>query len=74
MASEFTPSQAAARLGVGTSTVQLWCKRGDVFPNARLFETPRGPVYLIPEGDLVNFNRPKMGRRPKPKAAEKKAA
>lgn len=62
MASELTPAQAAKRLGVGKSTVQLWCKRGDVFPNARLVETPLGEVYQIPEKDLVNFTPPKMGR------------
>ena len=67
MASEFTPAQAAVRLGIGKSTVQLWCKRGDVFPNAYLEETPRGPVYLIPEKDLENFTPPKMGRPPKKK-------
>lgn len=62
MASELTPAQAAKRLGVGKSTVQLWCKRGDVFPNARLEQTPLGEVYQIPESDLVNFTPPKMGR------------
>jgi excisionase family DNA binding protein len=67
MASELTPSQAAKRLGVGKSTVQLWCKRGDVFPNARLQTTPLGDVYQIPESDLVVFTPPKMGRPAKKK-------
>lgn len=69
MANELTPAQAAKRLGVGKSTVQLWCKRGDVFPHARLEKTPLGEVYLIPESDLKNFTPPKMGRPAKKKTA-----
>jgi predicted site-specific integrase-resolvase len=67
MASELTPAQAAERLGIGKSTIQLWCKRGDVFPNARLEKTPRGDVYQIPENDLMHFTPPKMGRPRKPR-------
>lgn len=62
---ELTTSQAAERLGVGKSTVNLWCRRG-LFPHARSEETPRGPVWLIPESDLEGFEPPKMGRPPKP--------
>ena len=62
---ELTTSQAAERLGVGKSTVNLWCRRG-FFPNARSEETPRGPVWLIPESDLEGFEPPKMGRPRKP--------
>jgi excisionase family DNA binding protein len=72
---ELTTSQAADRLGVGKSTVNLWCRRG-FFPNARSEETPRGPVWLIPESDLEGFEPPKMGRPPKPeteRASIKKA-
>jgi excisionase family DNA binding protein len=64
---ELTTSQAAARLGVGKSTVNLWCRQGR-FPNARSEETPRGPVWVIPESDLAGFTPPAMGRPPKPKA------
>ena len=58
---ELTTSQVAARLGVGTSTVRLWCtlKR---FPGAHETQTPRGPVWLIPEEDLAGFVIPKRGR------------
>jgi excisionase family DNA binding protein len=63
-----TTSQAAERLGVGKSTVNLWCRQGR-FPNARSQETPRGPVWLIPEGDVKDFKSPQMGRPPKPKAS-----
>jgi hypothetical protein len=31
-------------------------------------DTPRGPVWLIPESDLKDFKPPSMGRPPKPKA------
>jgi excisionase family DNA binding protein len=61
MNAELTTAQAAERLGVGKSTVNLWCRQGR-FPNARSEETHRGPVWLIPESDLKDFEPPKMGR------------
>lgn len=64
MASDLTTTQVAARLGVGKSTVNLWCTQGR-FKNARLEVHPRGDYWLIPEADLVNFVKPKMGRPPK---------
>lgn len=68
-AGKLTTSQAAERLGVGKSTVNLWCRQGR-FPNAESTDTPRGPVWLIPESDLKDFKPPTMGRPPKPKAQE----
>ncbi len=62
--SELTTSQAAELLGVGASTVRLWCTQGK-FPNARAETTPRGAVWLIPESDLKDFEKPKRGRTPK---------
>ena len=59
-----TMSQAAERLGVGRSTVNLWCRQGR-FPNAESREEVIGPVWYIPESDLENFQQPKMGRPPK---------
>jgi hypothetical protein len=58
---ELTTSQVASRLGVGASTVRLWCtlKR---FPRAYEVQSPRGPFWLIPEGDLEGFVVPKRGR------------
>jgi hypothetical protein len=67
MSEKLTTSQAAARLDVAQPTVKLWCRQGK-FPNAELLETPRGPVWQIPETDLKNFQPPKMGRPPTPKA------
>lgn len=64
--SELTTSQAAERLSVGISTVRLWCQQGR-FPHARAQDTPRGVVWLIPENDLNNFEKPRRGAPPKPK-------
>jgi hypothetical protein len=63
-----TTSEVAARLDVAQPTVKLWCRQGK-FPGAAIQETPRGPVWLIPEGDLKDFVPPKRGRIPKPKAS-----
>jgi excisionase family DNA binding protein len=61
---KLTTSEVAARLGVGKSTVNLWCNQGK-FPNAESVEESRGPVWLIPESDLNGFVKPKAGRPPK---------
>jgi excisionase family DNA binding protein len=71
MANDLTTSKAAERLGVGKSTVNLWCRQG-LFPHARSVDTPRGAVWLIPESDLVGFEPPKMGRPRKPADDEKR--
>jgi len=70
-----TTSEVASRLGVSRPTVTMWCRQG-LFPNARAEQTPRGPVWLIPDSDLKTFTRPLMGRTPKPekRKALKKAA
>jgi hypothetical protein len=79
---ELTTSQVAARLGVGASTVRLWCTLRR-FPGAYEVQSPRGPFWLIPEGDLEGFIVPKRGRPRKsaagsiatvPSAEEGKAA
>jgi len=59
-----TTAEVAARLGVGKSTVNLWCNQGK-FPNAEHVEETRGPVWYIPESDLTNFVKPTPGRPPK---------
>lgn len=64
--SGLTASQVAARLGVSGATVRAWCKRG-IFQHAELTETVVGPVWIIPENDLENFDPPKMGRPSKSK-------
>jgi hypothetical protein len=63
MRGRLTTTQAAALLKVAQPTVKLWCRQGK-FPNAQLEETPRGPVWQIPESDLENFETPKIGRPP----------
>jgi transcriptional regulator with XRE-family HTH domain len=65
MKKRLTTSEVAARLGVGKSTVNLWCNQGR-FPNAESVVEARGPVWYIPEGDLAKFVRPSKGRPAKP--------
>jgi Helix-turn-helix domain len=66
---KLTTAQVAKRLGVAQVTVNVWCIKGR-FPHAVREETPRGPVWMIPEGDLKGFERPKLGR---PRKAQKRA-
>ena len=64
---ELTTADVAERLGVSAITARWWCRRG-MFPNAREQQTPRGPVWVIPESDLEGFTPPKRTGRPsKPK-------
>jgi len=63
---DLTTSEVATRLGKENRLVRLWCQQGR-FPNARAEETPRGPVWYIPESDLKGFTAPTMGRPPKAK-------
>lgn len=62
-----TTSQVAERLGVGRSTVNLWCRQGK-FPNAEARPEVIGNVWYVPASDLENFTPPKMGRPAKPPA------
>jgi len=64
---KLTTSEVASRLGIGKSTVNLWCNQGK-FPHAESVEELRGPVWLIPESDLDGFVKPTPGRPPKVKA------
>jgi transposase len=68
MKKRLTTSEVAERLSVGKSTVNLWCNQGR-FPNAEHVEETRGPVWYIPESDLVGFEKPQKGR-PAKAAAE----
>jgi excisionase family DNA binding protein len=70
-----TTTQVAERLGVGRSTVNLWCRQGK-FPNAEARQEVIGNVWYVPESDLEGFVSPKMGRPVKAKdnGATKKAA
>ena len=75
---DLATKDVARRLRKGVSTISLWCRQGR-FPNARAEETPRGPVWLIPESDLENFKTPEVGRprelkrdsQPRPKRVRK---
>jgi hypothetical protein len=72
---DLSTTQAADRLHVKRQTVGLWCRRG-LLPNAYQMDTPRGSVWMIPEGDLRDFKPPKPTGRPpkgKPETGRKKA-
>jgi excisionase family DNA binding protein len=73
MTKRLTTTEVADRLNVGKSTVNLWCNQGR-FPNAQSESTPRGPVWMIPEGDLKSFVLPTPGRPPKQPASGSNAA
>ncbi len=64
-----TTSEVAERLGVAQVTVNVWCLQGK-FAQATREDTPRGPVWTIPESDLANFVKPTAGRPPKAKPAQ----
>lgn len=64
-----TTAEAAERLGVAQVTVNVWCLKG-LFPNATREDTPRGPVWTIPESDVRGFVKPTRGRVPKRKEKE----
>jgi transcriptional regulator with XRE-family HTH domain len=56
-----TASELAERFNVEPVTVRAWLKKG-LFPNAKLEENIQGKIWLVPEGDLVNFRKPTQGR------------
>ena len=62
--------EVVKRLNAPYQTVVSWIKRG-LFPGAKLEDTPRGSVWLIPASALESFVRPPMGRPPKSKAEKK---
>jgi hypothetical protein len=68
---DLTTKEVAERFGVLDATVRLW-RRRNLFPNAYEQDTPRGPVWMIPEKDLKEFEPPKKTGRP-PKAKEERA-
>jgi hypothetical protein len=67
---KLTISAAAEYLSEPVWKVKQWRRHGR-FPNAELLDTPRGPVWQIPQTDLDNFMPPKVGRRPKVEALPK---
>ena len=65
---KLTTAEAARSLGVAQVTVNVWCLRG-LFPGAAREDTPRGPVWMIPEADVKNFVKPKRGAPKRKEAA-----
>jgi hypothetical protein len=67
MSEDLTISEVAARYKVTPRAARRWLK---LFPNAYIEETRRGPVWLVPEGDLKDFQPPPVGRPRKPKTEQ----
>lgn len=56
----YTTTEAATYLKVEPVTIRKYLAKRTVFPNAE----KRGRDWLIPESDLEQFKRPRMGRPP----------
>jgi uncharacterized protein YjcR len=59
-------SEIAKMFNVKPVTVRAWLKR-NLFPNAKLEENIQGKIWLVPEEDLKNFQKPRKGRVPNKK-------
>jgi len=59
-----TTGEVMERLQVPYQTVISWIKKG-VLASKRE-ETPRGPVYYVPQSAVESFVEPKRGRPRKP--------
>jgi hypothetical protein len=53
---------------VSYPTVARWAQSGAFKGAERDDSHPRGPLWLIPRSAVLNFEPPKVGRPPKPKA------
>jgi predicted DNA-binding transcriptional regulator AlpA len=67
---ELTVREVAERTGAAISTVTLYCRDGR-FPNAHQVETPRGPVWYVPESDLNGVEVRSPGRPATKKGSKK---
>lgn len=69
-----TTREFAEKTGVPYPTIARWAQTG-VIPGADLDETPRGPVWLIPQKALETFEnwRPQVGRPKKRAKTSKKS-
>ncbi len=56
-----TVKQVSEKMGIGVSTVNLYCRTGK-FPNAKKEESPIGQFWLIPETDLTLVHKRERGR------------
>lgn len=59
-----TVREVADKLDANPGTIRMWCIN-KTFPNAIHTDTFRGPVWLIPETDLIGFEKRGRGRPPK---------
>ncbi len=64
-------SEVGKRFGVSSVSVRSWIKSG-LLPNAKFEETVAGSVWLIPESDLKDFEKPGRGRPKKEMESAKK--
>ena len=68
----YTIRQAAEITGAAVASLRIWLandeERAKRFPNARKESSPLGEYWLIPEGDLKEYQNPGRGRPAKPKA------
>lgn len=68
-----TTRQVAERLGVAQSSVRVWLNSEPPrFPHAWRERTARGPVWMIPEADLIGFKARRRGRPAKAAQPEEK--
>jgi hypothetical protein len=66
-----TTKQVAERLGCARSSVRVWLNADPPrFPNAWQEETERGPVWKVPESDLIGFKVRGRGRPSKGNQAQ----
>lgn len=59
-----TTTEVMEKLDAPYQTVISWIKKGLL--ESKREETPRGPVYYVPQSAVENFNAPKRGRPQKP--------
>ncbi len=64
-------SEVGKRFGVSSVSVRSWIKSG-LLPNAKFEENIAGSIWLIPESDLKNFDKPGRGRPKKEIESAKK--
>ena len=65
-------SEVAKRYDVTVNAVKGWIKQG-LLPNAKFEQNIVGSIWLVPESDLKDFQKPEMGR-PKKKDEEKESS
>lgn len=67
----YTIREAAELTGASVASLRIWLaddkERTKRFPNARKESTPLGEYWLIPEGDVQDFEKRGRGRPPKPR-------